>query len=424
MAGGTLTDRKLKALERRPAAAGKTYDVADGVVPGLHVRVMPSGMRTFVLVARFAGSKNPTRRALGSYGELTLEQARQKARHWLDLIGRGVDPKHEEERQRQAALRQQKNSFAAIAEEYIRRHVTKLRRSAVVERELRHEFIDRWGDRPITDITQHDVVAVIDEVIDRGAPYQAHIVFGHVRTLFNWAIARGVYGLDRSPCDRLRPAAVIGKKLARQRVLSDDEVRAFWGATEAMGYPYGPLFRLLLVTGQRKSEVAEATWSEFDLDKRLWTIPAARMKANTAHAVPLSDEAMRILHGLPTFPTPHHLFSRTFGAKPVNGHAKWKTVLDREMAKRLPGKPEPFVVHDIRRTVRTHLSALPVTDVVKELVIGHTQKGLHKVYDLHAYVDEKRRALDLWAARVRDIVEPLPNNVITMPVNASSVERR
>jgi integrase len=191
-----------------------------------------------------------------------------------------------------------------------------------------------------------------------------------------------------------------------------------------MGYPYGPLLRLLLITGQRKSEVAGARWSECDLDKRLWTIPAERMKANAAHAVPLSDEAMQILDGLPAFRPLHHLFSMTFGAKPVNGFAKAKDRLDKEMAKRLPGKPEPFVVHDIRRTVRTHLSALPVTDVVKELVIGHTQKGLHKVYDLHAYVDEKRRALDLWAARVRDIVEPLPNNVITMPVNASSVERR
>jgi integrase len=424
MAGGTLTDRKLKALERRPAAPGKSYDVRDGVVPGLHVRVMPSGMRTFVLVARYAGSKNPTRRALGSYGELSLEQARQKARHWLNLIGRGVDPKHEEERERQAALRQQKNSFAAVAEEYIRRHVTTLRRAAVVERELRREFVDRWGDRPITDITQHDVVAVIDAVVDRGAPYQAHIVFGHVRTLFNWAIARGVYGLDRSPCDRLRPAAVIGKKLARQRILSDAEIRAFWGATEAMGYPYGALLRFLLITGQRKSEVAGARWSEFDLDRRLWVIPAARMKANAAHVVPLSDEAMRILDGLPAFRPPHHLFSMTFGAKPVNGFAKAKHRLDQEMAKRLPAKPDPFVVHDLRRTMRTHLSALPVPELVRELVIAHTKPGLHKVYDQHAYLAEKQHALALWAARLRDIVEPPPANVIPMVGNASFGERR
>jgi integrase len=393
-------------------------------VPGLYVRVMPSGARTFVLVARYpANPKNPTRRSLGSYGALTLEAAREKARTWLALIERGVDPANEEERQRQAELRKQKNSFAVVAEEFIKRHVSKTRKAAVVERELRREFIDRWGDRPITEITQHDVVEVIDEVVDRGAPYQAHNLLGHVRTLFNWAIGRGVYGIDRSPCDRLKPKTVIGKKLARQRVLSDDEIRALWAATETMGYPYGPLFRLLLITGQRKSEVAEARWSEFDLDKREWTIPAKRMKAEAAHMVPLSDEAVKILGCLHRFNRGDCLFSTTFGTKPVNGFSRAKEILDREMAARLPTAPGPFVIHDIRRTMRTGLSALPVPDIVRELVIAHTQKGLHKVYDLHAYRDEKRHALDLWAARVRDIVEPPPANVIPMPARASDAIR-
>jgi integrase len=377
---------------------------------------MPSGARTFVLVARYPGSNNPTRRSLGSYGALTLESAREKARTWLGLIERGIDPAHDEERQRQAELRKQKNSFATVAEEFVKRHVSKTRKAAVVERELRREFIDRWGDRPITDITQHDVVAVIDEVVDRGAPYQAHNLLGHVRTLFNWAIGRGVYGLERSPCDRLRPKQVIGRKFARQRVLNDAEIRALWAATEETGYPYGPLLRLLLVTGQRKSEVAEARWSEFDLKKREWVIPAARMKADAAHVVPLGDEAMKVLDGLHRFNKGDYLFSATFGVKPVNGFWKAKEIIDREMVKHLPSPPAPWVIHDIRRTMRTGLSALPVPDIVRELVIAHTQKGLHKVYDLHAYADEKRHALDLWAARVRDIVTPPPANVV--PLNA------
>jgi hypothetical protein len=183
MATRSLTDRTLKALGNKPAEPGKTYDVRDGVVPGLYVRVMPSGQRTFVLVARFGGARHPTRRALGSYGELTLEEARKKARHWLDLIARGVDPKHDEERQRQAALRKQENSFESVAEEFIKRHASKLRKASVIERELRQEFISRWGDRPITDITQHDVVAVLDAAVDRGATYQAHNLLGHCRGL-------------------------------------------------------------------------------------------------------------------------------------------------------------------------------------------------------------------------------------------------
>ena len=408
MAAKALTERKLKALQRRPAAPGKTYDVADGVVPGLAVRVMPSGRCSFVLVARFPGNnnkvKNPTRRSLGPYGLLTLEKARAKARTWLDLINRGMDPELEEERQRQAALRRAENSFAAVAEQFIKRHVSKTRKASTVERELRREFIVRWGTRPITDITQHDVVAVIDEVVDRGALYQAHNLFGHIRTLFNWAIARGVYGLDRSPCDRLRPAALIGKKIARQRVLTDDELRVFWRATHQLGYPYGPLFRMLALTGQRKSEVAEARWSEIDLAKKTWTIPAQRMKADATQVVPLSDDVVAILESLPRFNHGEFLFSTNFGVKPVNGFSKGKARLDQAIAAELGSAVEPFVIHDIRRTMRTRLSALPVPDLVRELVIGHTKPGLHKVYDQHAYIDEKRKALDLWAVRLRGIV--------------------
>jgi integrase len=391
---------------------------------------MPSGQRSFVLVARFPSgggkARNPTRRSLGSYGLLTLEKARQKARAWLDLIDRGIDPRLEEQQQRQAALRRHENSFAAVAEQFIKRHVSKIRKAAVVERELRREFVARWGARPITDITQHDVVAVIDEVVDRGATYQAHNLLGHVRGLFNWAIARGVYGLDRSPCDRLRPAAVIGKKLARQRVLNNDELRAFWRATGKIGYPYGPLLRILAFTGQRKSEVAEARWSEIDLERKVWTIPAERMKADAPHVVPLTDDVVAIMESLPRFKKGDHVFSTTFGAKPVNGFSKVKERLDRRMLRswralaRVRGEDhqqaliKPWVIHDIRRSMRTGLSALPVPDLVRELVIAHTKPGLHKVYDQYAFVDEKRRALELWAARLRHIVEPPPANVVEL----------
>jgi integrase len=403
-------------------------DVMDAVVPGLGVRVLGTKerpLRTFILVARYPGSKNPTRRSLGSYGELTIEGARKKAREWRELIDRRIDPEYKAEQERQAELRKQANSFAAVAEEFIKRHVSKTRKAAIVERELRREFITRWGDRPITDITQHDVVAVIDKVVDRGAPYQAHNLLGHVRTLFNWAIARGVYGLERSPCDRLRPGAVIGEKQARTRVLNDDEIRAFWAACEALEYPYGPLFQLLLLAGQRKSEVGEAQWREFDLAKGLWTIPATRMKADAAHVVPLSEPVRRILADLPRFKSGDFLFSTTFGKKPVAGYSKAKVRLNSLMLEKLRERATngeatiaPFVLHDCRRTMRTGLSALPIPDLVRELVIAHTKPGLHKVYDQHAYLAEKAEALTLWAARLRDIIEPPLANVVALQAGA------
>jgi len=411
-----LTDRTLKAL--KPAESAKPYDVYDADFPGFGVRVSETGRKTFVLVARYPGSKNPTRRALGQYGPLTLEKARQTARKWREMVLNGIDPAGAEETARLAALRRQENSFATVAEEFFKRHLSKTRKGAEVERDMRREFVDRWAARPITDITRHDVMAVIDAAVDRGSPYQGHNLLGYVRRLFNWAIARGTYGLESSPCDRMKPKDVIGPKSARTRVLTDDEWRAFWEASEGLGYPYGPLFRLLALTGQRKSEVADAQWSEFDLGKKLWTIPAERMKADAVHVVPLTAEVIEILESLPRFKSGEYLFSSTFGKKPVNGFSKAKEKLDEamlaEMRSRLGAKAKlpPFVIHDIRRTMRTGLSALPVPDLVRELVIAHTKPGLHKVYDLHAYEAEKRHALELWAAKLRSIVNPLAGNVV------------
>lgn len=412
MARQTLTDRGIKAL--KPAVPGNRYDIMDVVVPGLGVRVTDKGAKTFVLVARFPGSTNPTRRAIGEYGALTLEKARETARLWLEQIQKGIDPKAEVERDRRAAVQERENTFEAVAETFIARHVAKLARPEEAARQIRTELVARWARRPITEITRQDVVAMAEQIGDR-APYLAHVVFGHLRKLFNWAIARGTYGLEVSPCDRVRLADLVGRKEPRTRVLNDAELRALWAVAGGLGYPYGPVIRLLMLTGQRVSEVAEARWREIDLAKRLWTIPVERMKGKAAHAVPLSDAVMTILDGLPRFSAGDHLFSTRDGVKPVNGFSKTKERIDARLAAELKAAPPPWVLHDIRRTVRTGLSTIGVADMVRELVIAHARPGLHKVYDQHAYLDEKRQALDLWAARLRAIVEPAPENVVTLP---------
>jgi integrase len=414
-----LTDRAVAAL--KPAQGGRRYQVMDAIVPGFGVRVTDRGARSFVLYTRYPGTPGPSRRRLGKVGAMKLADAREKARRWLEMIDRGIDPTEEEERGRRDAQRRRENTFASVADDFIRLAVIgpdlsrpKQRKGEEVRRDIEREFVSRWRGRAITDITSHDVVAVIDAAVSRGAPYQAHNLLGHVRRLFNWAIARGVYGLERSPCDRMKPQDVIGRKALRRRVLSDAELRVFWRATEGLGYPYGPLFRLLALTGQRKSEVAEARWCEFDLERQLWVIPAERMKMEAAHVVPLTDEVVAILEQLPRFKKGDHLFSTTFGAKPVNGFSKAKELLDQKMLADLRKGAddlervglEPFVIHDIRRTMRTGLSALPIPDMVRELVIAHARPGLHQVYDQYSYVDEKRRALELWAARLLQIVEP------------------
>jgi hypothetical protein len=162
-----LTDRGLKAL--KPAAPGKRYDRMDALVPGLGVRVTDKGHMTFILASRFPDKpKNYTRRELGAYGELTLEAARTKARRWLELIHSGIDPKRDEEQRQDQRLRNQKNTFAAVAEEFFKRKLSKTRKGREVERDIRREFVERWAARPIAEIDRHDVMAVIDAAVDRG----------------------------------------------------------------------------------------------------------------------------------------------------------------------------------------------------------------------------------------------------------------
>jgi integrase len=418
-----LTDLKIRSLK----AAEKPFDVKDTQVPGLHVRVMPTGNRSFVLLGRFPGKPHPTRRALGGYGELTLEEARDKAKEWRRLISRGIDPQVQEERDRQSVLRKRCVTFTAVAEDFIRDKLPSERKGKEVQQDIRRELLPKWGGRPIADITPLDVRNLVKAIKDRrGTPYQAHNILITIRRLFGWAIDQAVYGIEQSPCDRLKPKSIVGRRQSRTRILDNDELRAFWRATKRLGYPYGPLYQILALTGLRRNEVAWARWSEFNLRDKLWTIPAERMKGGAAHVVPLTADVLAILGELPRFHSGDFLFSTTFGRKAVRGFSRAKRGLDWHMLRswraigRIRGEARrnkmmpPFVIHDVRRSVRTGLSALPIPDLVRELVVAHAKPGLHRVYDMHAYQAEKLHALQLWAARLRSIVEPPPANVVKL----------
>jgi integrase len=165
------------------------------------------------------------------------------------------------------------------------------------------------------------------------------------------------------------------------------------------------VFRLLILTGQRECQVAEMTRSEIDDDNQLWTLSPERMKGDRAHEVPVAPAAKALLESLPRQSAGDFVFSTTGGMKAINGFSKAKARIDRLSS------VSGWVIHDLRRTVRTHFSALPVQDLVRELVIAHAKPGLHKVYDLHLYQAEKRECLELWEKRLLPIVEPAPRDI-------------
>jgi len=435
-----LTDRTLRALPPAGLHGATRYEVWDTKQPALGVRVgaeadpaRPGKARriAFVYFARYPNNpKSPTRRVLGQYGPLTLEQARAKADEWRKLIAKGIDPAAAEEEARRAKEREQQEeqdrSFGAVAEKFIE-HVkrNKERKAVEVERELRAEFIKPWGTRPIDSIKARDVADVIAATVKRGKRARAHNLFGHTRRLFRWAVPLYV---EHSPCALLSPKNLIGERVRRERTLTDDELFALWRATARMGYPFGPLYRLLLLSSLRLSEACEGRWPEINLKNRTWVIPSARMKKTgreaKPHLVPLTDAILQVIEALPRFEDRDFLFSAGSTLLKASHFSKPKRRLDarmlrtlRAMARKNGGDPARVTLpewenHDLRRTVRTHLSALRIPEEVREAVLAHARPGIKGTYDFYEYHDEKREALDAWAVRLRSIVEPPPANII------------
>src|ERR1035437_4201792 len=427
-----LTDRTLGALRNKPPAAGQRVDCMDTIVSGFGVRVNDAGKLTYILNIRYPGEGHPTRRTLGQPGEktfpdarvFTLADARDEALRWRGLVKVGKDPKAEQDKAKREAAQKRSNTFAAVAEDFIADMKPTERRRVEVAQAIRRELITAWGKRPIVEITPLDVVAVVKAMKQKGHLHQARNLLGRTRRIFRWAIAQHAYGLERSPCAEIRPSDIIGDRQPRQRILNDAEIRAVWKASGTLGYPYGPLFQMLMLTGQRRSEIAKASRPEIDKKNTALVIPAERMKSNAAHILPLGDQALGVLAGLPKFEAGDYLFSTIFGRKPVDGFSKAKVDLDKAVAAELGEAPKPFTLHDMRRTVRTHLSALPIPQHVAERIIAHTQSELSKTYDLYSFLDEKRHGLALWESRLREIVtptEPQSSNVVDLKTAAANV---
>ncbi len=406
----------------------KPYTVWDKVAVGLAIRVTPSRSKIWILQTVYPGASTQARRTLGKYPELGVAAARDKAKRWRSWIKDGTDPAQAEEaeRERQAAERRiealkRSNTFGAVAAAYIAGRSN--RRAKADAREIHRMLVTAWGDKPIHKIEPRDVRELLDKIKMR-APYDARNAWGHAVGIFKQAVHDEV--IKVSPCASLDKKLIFKnvKLQPRQRVLNDREIAALWHASETLGPPYGQLYQMLLLTGCRLNELAQARWSEFhpDLrrifntgkpvdwsavsdDMKVWTVPSERFKSDVEHRVPLTDDALRILETLPRFVDCDWLF--TVGGKgPVHGFSKIKKQLDALMreALRADEKLAPWVNHDLRRTLRSNLSALKVANVVAEACLGHGRKGIERVYDVHEYLPEQRAALERWAARLREII--------------------
>src|SRR5262249_4569438 len=284
------------------------------------------------------------------------------------------------------------------AKQFVELHCRRANRPRTIEgtqQLLDLHVLPRWRRRLITDITRRDVLDLLDGLVADGRPVAANRALTAIRKMVNWAIGRDI--LATSPCASVKPPT---PEQARDRVLSDVELGNVWRAAEELSGPFGALVKLLILTGQRRDEVARMAWREVDLDARLWTLPKERSKNGQPHDIPLSDLAVALLGSQPRISDTFVL--TTDGKSAASNYGANKRRLDAL----LPADMPPWWLHDLRRTVASGMARLGVNLPVIEKVLNHSSGsfgGIVGVYQRHDFAGEKRHALERWGAHVADL---------------------
>ncbi|MFL0671011.1 MAG: tyrosine-type recombinase/integrase [Erythrobacter sp.] len=406
MPNQSITLRTIQSVTPDPH---RDIYVWDPRLKGFGLRITPRGAQSFVFQYRVDGG--PARRkTIGPVGSpWTPATARKEAERLLVQVYQGIDPV---EAKREAKRKKETLNFRTYSERFVELYLKPNWRGTwgSAQSTINNVFIPSWGNRPVHEITRADIVKVLDEYSDR--PARRKEIHSLLRKLFNWATDR--QDIEVSPLAGMKAPKAVP---SRRRVLSDEEIVALWRATENSGWPWGPFVRMLILTMQRRQEVAEMDWSEIDLDARRWTLPADRAKNDQEHVIPLTSLALAELQLLG--PKRKGLVFTTTGTTPVSGFFKGRAALHKDMiaylkAKQIEdgGDPDQVEVpnwrlHDIRRTGATHLQSLRVPVEVTESVLNHisgTRAGVAGIYNRYKYDDEKRTALDAWDTKLQSLL--------------------
>jgi integrase len=414
--GNKMPTVKLTALSvanAKPPAKGRV-EYFDAALPGFALRVTHTGTKSWTLLYRPAGQDKLRRLTLGAYPALSLADARGLAREAIHEADAGADPAAEKTAERQHNIA---SLFENVAAEFIARHCRPRNRGwHRQERDLQREFLPAWRGRPIGSIARLDIIKELDRIADRSSPRRANRYLALIKKLFSWAAERGY--VEASAAAVVKPP---GREVSRDRVLADAELAAVWRCCEQAGWPFGDLFRLLAVTGQRLGEVAAMRWENIDLSARIWTVPAELSKNSIANEVPISDLAFEILERLS--PLAGHSSGYVFPAmngssNPVSGFSRAKANLDKALSAGVDFAP--WRLHDLRRTAASGMARLGVAPHVIERLLNHMQPGVAGVYNRFGYLPEKRTALDLWAAHIRQTID-LPSNMIHLRAQSGAI---
>ena len=334
---------------------------------------------------------------------LTLADAREKAGKLLVMAQNGIDPRTAEKIAQQEAVRARRDTFRAVSEAYMKELGQHLKTGAEIQRKLDKDILPALGDIPVADVRRADIKAFFLEKAE-ATPVQANRLLALIRVILNYAIDEEL--IDANPATRIKARP----ETPRGRYLSEAEIKNFWNALDngALTPQIARMLKLLLVCGQRRSEVVAMRWAEINMAKAIWELPAERTKAGRPHRVPLTPLALDLI-GEPS--GSEYVFSNGGGEPFSPGSVTTAMQRGRDAL----GLTERATVHDLRRTAATHLSDLGVDRLIIGKLLNHGERGVTgRVYDLGAYAEPKRLAMTAWSNKLMAIVtgEAAPENVV------------
>jgi integrase len=399
-----FTDASIKALKPK----SERYEVWETNGKGFGLRVSPTGRKSWLFMYRFETISR--RMTLGTYSGMTLSEAHTAHAKAKERLEKGIDP---------GALHVQSKvdhrgapTVQKLVDEYIEKRSKTKKAWEEEKRILEKDVLPKWRNRKAKDIKRRDVILLLDKIVERGSPIMANRTLGVLQRMFKFGIGRDI--LEANPCSVIeRP----GEESQRDHVLSAVEIKKFWFGLEKCEMAEGTklALRFLLISLQRKSEVAQAEWKEFDLNSGWWTIPKTKTKNGLPHRVCLSPTSIsllkrvKILSGdsIYLFPSP-----RGKGMKPITSRSLSQALLRNQVNIGI----EHFVPHDLRRTASSHMTGSGIPRSVVQKILNHVEPGVTAVYDRYSYDKEKKVAVHKWDRRLQKILSGKAGKIIEMKI--------
>jgi integrase len=406
-----------------PPAKGRV-DYFDKNLPGFGLRVAATGHKSWTVMYRLPGDPKVRRHTISFSTYPKVDDARDRAREIMQKAERGEDPAAK------PVPPQQTDTVKSVASQFITRYAKQKNRSwKETELLLQRHIVAHWGDRQADSIAGRDVRELLDGLVAKGHPIASNRTLAAGRKLFGWAVEEEI--LPANPFGGIKPR---GTETERERVLTDDELTRLWRAADRKGGTVGGFLKMLMLTAQRRDEVAQMRWADINFDHpvieirderevetgkaAVWTLSAEATKGKRSHEVPLSPQAAAVLKGLPRLG--EHVFT-TRGDRPISGYSKIKEAIESKMAELAaeaagqgegPASMADWRFHDLRRSAATGMARLGVPTSTISRILNHKEGGVTKIYNRYGYLKEKQEALERWGRKVQALTAPRPDNVV------------